>query len=336
MERSSKRGKIPQRDWPLIIQRYENGETLAAIARSYDCSPPAISYILSRSRGRDAAVDSVVQSAIEPSQPILAEPQTDRAAASVGRSNPDIPGTAPHVLDAQVSIPVELASGDPPEVELAYTRSEQIEPAGGSADAIAANHSAHGHSGTRHSLEPPREGRPLSSDVGQASGSLQDGEPRRTLHLSSPQRSNRPDPQPHATRTANASESAAIRPEGAHQQGSALQLPPERPRADYYGLSNITETIRGAAEPSTAKDGGAFVDRALRQRVHEDISTFLAAFDAALANDSLESRAGLREATDRLLRAGARTRIELERLEARVPLSGRRDSGQPVSPWRTR
>ena len=46
-------------------------------------------------------------------------------------------------------------------------------------------------------------------------------------------------------------------------------------------------------------------------------------FDAALDHDTAESRSGLREATDRLLRAGARTRIELERLEARVPLSGR-------------
>src|SRR5262252_9708417 len=55
MERSGKRGKIPQQDWPSIIKRYEAGETLASIARTYDCSPPAISYVLSRSRARDAA-----------------------------------------------------------------------------------------------------------------------------------------------------------------------------------------------------------------------------------------------------------------------------------------
>src|SRR5215469_13556071 len=71
MVRSSKRGKIPQEDWPLITKRYEAGETLAAIARTYDCSPPAISYILSRSRARDPSVDSVVQGANEPSQPRL-------------------------------------------------------------------------------------------------------------------------------------------------------------------------------------------------------------------------------------------------------------------------
>ena len=69
MERSSKRGKIPQQDWPAIIKRYEAGETLAGIARTYDCSPPAISYIVSRSRARDA----MGEGAIEPVEPRLAK-----------------------------------------------------------------------------------------------------------------------------------------------------------------------------------------------------------------------------------------------------------------------
>ena len=58
MERSSKRGKIPQHDWPAIISRYESGETLASIARTYDCSPPAISYIVSRTRARGTAAEA--------------------------------------------------------------------------------------------------------------------------------------------------------------------------------------------------------------------------------------------------------------------------------------
>jgi hypothetical protein len=62
---------------------------------------------------------------------------------------------------------------------------------------------------------------------------------------------------------------------------------------------------------------------------------FLVAFDAALAEDNSESRAELRDATDRLLRAGARTRIELERLEARLPLPPR-NGGKQHEPtgWR--
>jgi len=85
------------------------------------------------------------------------------------------------------------------------------------------------------------------------------------------------------------------------------------------------------------KDNGSFIDQQLRDRVDGDIAAFLSAFDAALAADTQESRFSLREATDRLLRAGARTRIELERLEARVPLPPRDGSTntQPAA-WRYR
>src|SRR5882672_3001353 len=58
MEKSGKRGKIPQSDWPLIMVRYEAGETLASIARTYDCSPPAISYVVSRSRARPPGTET--------------------------------------------------------------------------------------------------------------------------------------------------------------------------------------------------------------------------------------------------------------------------------------
>src|SRR4029077_7078050 len=78
MEKSSKRGKIPQSDWPLIMARYEAGETLASIARTYDCSPPAISYVVSRSRARQPDPETA---------PKLAggsEPQLIKAAAPDG------------------------------------------------------------------------------------------------------------------------------------------------------------------------------------------------------------------------------------------------------------
>src|SRR5436190_9292053 len=71
MEKSSKRGKIPQQDWPSIIKRYEAGETLASIARTYDCSPPAISYILSRNRTRDATVQGTERNGVESPEPRL-------------------------------------------------------------------------------------------------------------------------------------------------------------------------------------------------------------------------------------------------------------------------
>ena len=80
---------------------------------------------------------------------------------------------------------------------------------------------------------------------------------------------------------------------------------------------------------------GTFIDRELRARVEADITAFLAAFDAALADDTQENRSALREATDRLLRAGARTRIELERLEARMPLP-RRNPAERQPGWQPR
>ena len=79
----------------------------------------------------------------------------------------------------------------------------------------------------------------------------------------------------------------------------------------FLPAANVA-AMRSAAEVQPSKEGGAFIDHALRERVDGDIAAFLAAFDAALDHDTAESRSGLREATDRLLRAGARTRIELE------------------------
>src|SRR5215468_1522396 len=89
MEKSSKRGKIPQSDWPSIMARYEAGETLASIARTYDCSPPAISYILSRSRTRDTAAENNEPNVTEPLQSAPAKPCTsDLPAAKATEPGP--------------------------------------------------------------------------------------------------------------------------------------------------------------------------------------------------------------------------------------------------------
>jgi hypothetical protein len=42
--------KIPQGEWNAIAARYAKGESLSKIAQSYSCTPPAIHYILKRSR----------------------------------------------------------------------------------------------------------------------------------------------------------------------------------------------------------------------------------------------------------------------------------------------
>jgi transposase-like protein len=44
------RGKIPHSEWPRIVERFADGESLTEIARSYGCTAPAIRYIVKRQR----------------------------------------------------------------------------------------------------------------------------------------------------------------------------------------------------------------------------------------------------------------------------------------------
>lgn len=172
-----------------------------------------------------------------------------------------------------------------------------------------------------------------SPGIAESHGNLaENGEPRRTLHLSL-EGARRPDAQYHDAPGSNAPDRPAMRPPPG-QQGSSYAASRSSPA--NYAAANNASIGRAAAEPHQGKEVGAFIDQALRDRVDGDIATFLKAFDAALADDTVENRAGLREATDRLLRAGARTRIELERLEARVPLTARDNAGYAAPAWRPR
>src|SRR5205085_497874 len=105
MDRSSKRGKIPQSDWPLIMARYEAGETLASIARTYDCSPPAISYVVSRSRTRQPDAEPAAK------PPVASEPQLIKlAGAEPGHAKAALPvdgqlsGAAPTPQAAELNL----------------------------------------------------------------------------------------------------------------------------------------------------------------------------------------------------------------------------------------
>src|SRR5713101_6314140 len=89
MEKSSKRGKIPQSDWPLIMARYEAGETLASIARTYDCSPPAISYVVSRSRARHPGIaPPQISPAPSPTEPQLIKAPLAEPPVGLARPQP--------------------------------------------------------------------------------------------------------------------------------------------------------------------------------------------------------------------------------------------------------
>ncbi|HYM71335.1 MAG TPA: hypothetical protein VET89_00020 [Stellaceae bacterium] len=348
MEKSSKRGKIPQTDWPLIMARYEAGETLASIARTYDCSAPAISYIVGRNRGK---------SANEASVPTPTEPQLIKAHPSESATTTIEPAVAAPAVPAAVapSPSAELAGGDVvmPRVPAGQEPGESLE-----------------REDTRH---PHRDGsgdrqaRPAglaATAVQRPNPAAANGEPRPKLHLSlgngngSANGSHAPaGGNGHAHDAASNAERPSYPPQAQRLpqfQGAAERVAPKplqgSPRSAPFGRNGNGRDLFAAAEgrpaaqapredgdPARRKDNGAFIDQELRTRVDGDIAAFLAAFDAALAADTLESRFSLREATDRLLRAGARTRIELERLEARVPLTPR-DSGVQPDPghWRHR
>jgi hypothetical protein len=329
MERSSKRGKIPQQDWPSIIQRYEAGETLSSIARTYDCSPPAISYILSRSRTREIAVENNEPNGTEaPESALVKAPATVLSGAKATQPGPEIEEAAvpaPAVpadkpTDASVPEPVSVRPG--PSLDEA-TGAPAPDPDPESTMSGTRDDPVGGHAETFDAVEH-------RNSVGVE---LQLGEPRRTLHLSLSHNSDtRPETSHRDRRDADMAGGSAAQQAGG--QPARTQHLAGQNSAPY--ASNNGGAARSVMGPEKTREGSAFIDRALRERVNGDISAFLAAFDAALADDTIESRSGLREATDRLLRAGARTRIELERLEARVPLPARAPSEYQTPNWRPR
>jgi hypothetical protein len=336
MEKSNKRGKIPQQDWPSIMARYDAGETLASIARTYDCSPPAISYIVSRSRARSAGGELPLST--PPSAPSAAEPQLVKAhAAEPATSNG--PRDEPVGVAVPVAPPVRDAAAPPTAASDTMPRQDTARPIPPRFDPRPRDTNGEGIRYVASERDPMRPAT-MTNGIQQprsvtAPAPAPNGEARRTLHLSlggpAPQI---PEPQPaHQHPAGVASGPAMARPSPPPQPG--VQDAFARPLHDPYRASQSAPA--GDRDGHRPKDGGPFIDQTLRDRVDGDIAAFLAAFDAALAGDTQESRAGLREATDRLLRAGARTRIELERLEARVPLPARDHGGQQnAAAWRQR
>ena len=291
------------------MTRHEAGETLASIARTYDCSPPAISYIVSKSRARNTVAETTTSSSAGPLEPQLIKTS---AGSEEGRGNQ-------HAFDHRLSDSLAApARPRPPETfRSAAERPEpRVEAGNGQAVRIVAptQLTANGERRTLHlSLGNGSHGSgasPESGSSGNPAGGPFGGE--RAAPRSDPGL-----PQ-------------GFPPVARQPYGAALD---RNGNGNGNGVDGLPPLHRAAAQ---RPENGAYIDRSLRERVDTDIAAFLAAFDTALDHDTPESRTGLREATDRLLRAGARTRIELERLEARMPLPPHqrpRDNG-PAWPQR--
>jgi hypothetical protein len=313
MERSSRRGKIPQKDWPSIIARHAAGETLASIARTYDCSAPAISYIVSRTHARERAAVSAEPDGTAPAR----EPINVRLPPPDGKDGEEKSGAS-----AQPAAADGPATPGEPRRSFETPLFDRPRGSGGAAERtpLLRREAAPAESGGA-----PRPGLPAFPSP--------NGGQRRILHLSLGTAGHgdgggAEPPYPQHPQSVESGERAApSRP--------AAARPSEAPFAGRSAAYGPATPQRGP-EPHSEKETAASLDSALRQRVSGDIAAFLAAFDSALANDTVESRAVLREATDRLLRAGARTRIELERLEARFPLPPRDQGRESGSAWRQR
>lgn len=326
MDKSGKRGKIPQADWPLIMARYEAGETLASIARTYDCSPPAISYVVSRSRSRQSGSEPPLK------PPSAAEPQLIKAMPLDGAAN----GAAePPMHEPAAAVALATAEAEPATLARAGSerpplRSESSTPPhggnGASGAAMTGRRDALAGRELNGFVRPvtperppamPNSPRPPAQPVQTAPQA--NGDQRRTLHLSLG------GPPAHGNGSAPAAEARPVAPPPPHRQDGGNGHGRESDGfAEASTAADAGPPQRAEGNGAHRKDGaGSFIDGELRARVQSDITAFLEAFDAALAADSQQSRSALREATDRLLRAGARTRIELERLEARSPLPPR-------------
>jgi len=306
MEKSNKRGKIPQSDWPLIMTRYEAGETLSSIARTYDCSPPAISYVVSRSRARPAAT------AAAPSAPPVGSTQLVKAAQAepaTGSGAPPGNGSAASDEPTPTPPPNQRANGE-----------ASHPPAEPTASLVFRSD---GNGNGERPVDPPGAG-PHGLRPAPPTAPPPNGDHRRTLHLSL----GGPTP---GNGHAQAAEPREDLTQRVHDPVPAAGFAEARPPA-------YPDPVRRPDPDGVAprESAGSFIDQELRARVEQDIAAFLAAFDGALALDTQESRTALREATDRLLRAGARTRIELERLEARLPLPARDNGARAQPAWRPR
>src|SRR5690242_8234319 len=80
--------KIPQGEWSAIAARYAKGESITRIAQSYGCTPPAIHYILKRSKQRAAQ---------SPDRKINGKPEAMSFPGEPGTSRtPDAPRAVEH------------------------------------------------------------------------------------------------------------------------------------------------------------------------------------------------------------------------------------------------
>ncbi len=151
-----RRGRIPQSAWPRILERYKAGATLSAIAREFDCTPSAISYIVRKAEAAGLTGDGdegTVEAAPAPAQPVaIAAAPVAEIAAPVAAEPAPRARRAPRAAAPVVAEEVTQAVAPAPVVEAPPT------PVAAPAEASVA---------AEATVEPNRES-PFHHDSGRA------------------------------------------------------------------------------------------------------------------------------------------------------------------------
>nr|WP_295834924.1 hypothetical protein [uncultured Azospirillum sp.] len=146
-ESPKKRGRIPQSAWPQILERYRSGATLSAIAREFECTPSAISYIIKKAEAAsgqggaaqaDAGADGMQDEAQAADGASSATPETvGEAPAPVTPAVPETPAAAPAPAAAEPEPPAEPRRAAGRTGRTTLTRAPRTEPAAEQASAEA-------------------------------------------------------------------------------------------------------------------------------------------------------------------------------------------------------
>lgn len=106
-ESSKKRGRIPQSAWPSIVERYRTGATLSAIAREYECTPSAISYIIRKAEAAGVEYEAEAEASAEDANP------AEASAPALAVPPPPPPPAAPAPAPVQQTLRLNPPPRDP-------------------------------------------------------------------------------------------------------------------------------------------------------------------------------------------------------------------------------
>lgn len=203
-ESPKRRGRIPQSAWPRILERYKAGATLSAIAREFDCTPSAISYIVRKAEA--AGLTSEGDEVVETAPPAPAPVQVVAPPAPVDAPRPRRAPRATEVRAAEAPVEEAVAAKAAPAPATVTQVTAAPAPAAAEASeepAVAepvsgepARGSPFQHDSGRHGEVPrrfeARESRPPREN--------REGRPERSDRFNQDPREQRPDREPRIER----------------------------------------------------------------------------------------------------------------------------------------